>query len=111
MSLIVETSKLHPTTNEYKMLSLVLTRSFIMVNSLVNDAINTYEFSSDDDKLKGEIKDLAKLSRVVPDPSSALDCLLSPAVDAGLSKEVIRLLALLRRLSNDWFKRLMYIDL
>ena len=101
MSLIVEASKLHPTTNEYKTLSLVLVRSFIMVNSLVNDAINTYELLSHDDKLRGAIKDLAKLSRVIPDPSSALDCLLSPAVDAGLSKEVIRLLALLRRLSKD----------
>lgn len=101
MSLIMEASKLHPTSNEYKILSLVLVRSFIMVNSLVNDAINIYDSSNDDNKLKGEIKDLSKLSRVIPDPNSALDCLLSPAVDAGLSKEVIRLLALLRRLSKD----------
>lgn len=101
MSLIMEAAKLPPTSNEHRILSLVLVRSFIVVNSLVNDAVNISESSDHDESLREEIKSLSSLSRVIPDPNSALDCLLSPAVDAGLSKEVIRLLALLRRLSRD----------
>lgn len=102
MSLIAETSKLPRTSNEYSILSLVLVRIFIMVNSLVHNATTTYDLLDDDDaKMKEEIKDLSKLSRVIPDPDVTLECILSPAVDAGLSKEVTRLLTLLRRLSKD----------
>lgn len=96
LSLVTESSKYNRNSNENKILSLVILKSLIVVNSLIGNAVILYE-SPLESPLKPQLEDLNSLYRIAPDENFALESFLLPAIDPDVSQEVVRLLGLLKR--------------
>lgn len=96
LSLVTESSKYNRNSNENKILSLVILKSLIVVNSLIGNAVILYE-SPLESPLKPELELLNSFYRISPDENFALESFLLPAIDPDVSQEVVRLLGLLKR--------------
>lgn len=99
VALVSETGKFGRDTHEFRVLTLVLTKSMIIINTLVGNAVAIRDLVPSDD-LIDEITKIGELSRISPDTNLTLDTYMAPTVDSNLGKEVIRLLGLIRVLAG-----------
>ncbi|ODV65547.1 hypothetical protein HYPBUDRAFT_168279 [Hyphopichia burtonii NRRL Y-1933] len=95
LSLVTEASKYGLHSNESKILSLVILKALIVVNSLVGNALLYYR-NTPSSPLKDELSKLTDAYRVLPDETSTLDSFIAPNVDVDVSQELLRLLRLLK---------------
>lgn len=105
MALVSETGKFARESNEYKILILVLSKALILINSLVCNVITAREVltTMEDPEISKEIESLGEYSRIMPDANLAFDTFMSPATDAHLSREVVRLVRSLRELFDQQY--------
>ncbi|CAI5759629.1 unnamed protein product [Candida verbasci] len=101
VALSSETGKFPRESNEHKVLSSVLRKGLIVVNTLVENALKAKEIAETEDrhsKLMEKLTDCYAFPRIIPDINLTLDTLLTPSIDTSLGKEVVRLLRYLRDL-------------
>lgn len=97
-ALVPETSKFPPPSNEFQILTLVLSKVLIVLNTLL--AYSVEECSRTPNPAFAQtLHDLATLANALPDDVNVIDTFLSPKVDAQLSLEIVRYHTLLRQLS------------
>ncbi|RLV90329.1 SWI/SNF chromatin-remodeling complex subunit SWI1 [Spathaspora sp. JA1] len=104
VALSSETGKFGRESNEYKILTLVLTKSLIVVNSLLNNIMITTKLESveqDQEELIKSLQQVYNLPRIIPDGNISLDTILNPNIDSNLGKEVVRLLRYLNELNHQ----------
>ncbi|KAK6882068.1 SWI/SNF chromatin-remodeling complex subunit SWI1 [Candida tropicalis] len=99
VALSTETGKFPRDSPEHKILSSVLRRALVVINSLVNHAIlaKDIEYQRDTD-LMDKLTDCLAFPRIIPDSILTLDTFLAPTIDTSLGKEVVRLLRYLKDL-------------
>lgn len=102
VALSSETGKFARESNEYKILTLVLTKALIVINSLVNNVLTArgLENAKDHEELIKSLEAVYSLPRITPDVHLTLDIFLTPVIDTNLGKEVVRLLRYLNELTS-----------
>ena len=101
--MIGEAAKLQRGSNEHRVVSTIVQEVLIVVNTLLTHALAIRDKLLQTNKesiLIGEIEDLVNIVRVAPDPLFAMETVLATLVDGALSREVVRLLAVLDKLEK-----------
>ncbi|RCK59172.1 SWI/SNF chromatin-remodeling complex subunit SWI1 [Candida viswanathii] len=99
VALSTETGKFPRESPEHKILSLVLRRALVVINSLVNNAVLAKDIEEQrDTDLMDRLTDCLAFPRIIPDSVLTLDTFLAPTIDTSLGKEVVRLLRYLKDL-------------
>ena len=101
--MIGEGAKLQRGSNEHRVVSTIVQEVLIVVNTLLTHALTIRDKllqTNKESKLIGEIEDLVNIVRVAPDPLFAMETVLATLVDGALSREVVRLLAVLDKLEK-----------
>lgn len=101
--MIGEAAKLPRGSNEHRVVSTIVQEVLIVVNTLLTHALTIRDKllqTNKESTLIGEIEDLVNIVRVAPDPLFAMETVLATLVDGALSREVVRLLAVLDKLEK-----------
>lgn len=99
VALSTETGKFPRESPEHKVLSLVLRKALVVINSLVDNAVLAKEIGDlRHTDLMESLTDCLAFPRIIPDAILTLDTFLAPTIDTNLGKEVVRLLRYLKDL-------------
>ncbi|KAL7666918.1 hypothetical protein ABC855_g580 [[Candida] zeylanoides] len=108
LALIGDTTKIPRRSDEHHVLSLVILKSLILVNSMISTFMVAKSNFATRGALEAEEEEVLKsgaalkdLPRIIPETTLALDALLNPGVDHDVGKEVIRLQGMLRELAKS----------
>ena len=112
LNVVGDTAKIPRHTDEHKILSLVLLRALIMINSLILDLVvvkleidqdegNVKECAKRTTEFKEKVSQIKEIARIIPDKNLTLEALLNPGIDPDVGKEVIRLMGMMNELSKD----------
>lgn len=108
LALIGDTTKIPRRSDEHHVLSLVILKSLILVNSMISTFMVTKSNLATRGALDAEEEEVLKkaaalkdVPRIIPETTLALDALLNPGVDHDVGKEVLRLQGMLRELARS----------
>ena len=103
VAMIGEAAKLQRGSSEHRIVTSIVQQVLLVVNTLLAHALATRDKllqTNKESTLIGEIDDLVNIVRVAPDPLFAMETVLATLVDGALSREVVRLLAVLGKLEK-----------
>ncbi|CAH2350308.1 hypothetical protein CLIB1423_01S07162 [[Candida] railenensis] len=112
LNVVGDTAKIPRHTDEHKILSLVILRALIMINSLVSDLVvvkseldqgegNLKECAKSTTEFKEKLSQIKEIARIIPDKNLSLEALLNPGIDPDVGKEVIRLMGMMNELFKE----------